>query len=343
MKPRVITRTHYQVDEPAYLGVLIRDCSTPTRSEYSQRVAQRLETAMKASGRDFNLAAAKYCVDLGRSLNLLSENNFWTWSAQTLRLIMPPQTNELCSDLSTEEKIFYFRRFLEFDGAALIFLAQKAIGATIIPRKDEEDWNDIADEMMKFIFKSYLGIASDVRDRAGIRQSLSKRERSPYTGKSGSHQCFLHLNVLARVGLLEARNREYKKPAPASIAAGMLRRFVDSVPDMMTLETIAAKGRWPEILQSTFGIANPSSDAWTDAEILHVSRGMYESVIATGATLCPLNTLIEAIQIRQLAASKKPPSREDCLKVYRTAQKQSPSAIRFQVDRMGSPAFISFS
>ncbi len=342
MIPRVITRTHYQVDEPAYLGVLIRDCSTPTRSEYSERIAQRLETVMKSYGRGFNLAASKYCVDLARSLNLLSENNFWTWSAQTLRLIMPPKANELSIDLSMEEKIFYFRTFLEFDGAALIFLAQKASLAAVVPHKGE-DWNDVANEMMKFILKSYLTIASDVQDRAGVRQALSKREHSPYTGKSGSHQCFLHLNVLARVGLLQVRNREYKMPAPTCAASGMLSRFVSSVPDMITLETIATKGRWPEIVQSILGIENVNHDAWTEAEILHLSRGMYESVIATGATLCPLNTLIEAIQIRRLAASKRPPSREDCMKAYRIAQKQSPSAIKFQVDRMGSPAFISFS
>jgi hypothetical protein len=257
-------------------------------------------------------------------------------------LIMPPKSNELSIDLSMEEKIFYFRTFLEFDGAALIFLAQKANRATVVPNKGE-NWNDIANEMMKFVFKSYLAIASDVQDRAGIRQSLSKRERSPYTGKSGSHQCFLHLNVLARVGLLQVRNREYKKPAFNCAASGMLDRFVTSVSDMMALETIAAKGRWPEVVQSILGIENSSNHELTEAEILHRSRGMYESVIATGATLCPVNTLIEAIQIHQLAASKKPPSREDCMKVYRIAQRQSPSTIKFQVDRMGSPAFISFS
>jgi len=87
MMPRIITRTHYQVDEPAYLRVLIRDCSSPTQSDYPERVARRLEDRLKALQKDFNFAAAKYCVDLARGLSLITENNFWTWSAQVLRLI----------------------------------------------------------------------------------------------------------------------------------------------------------------------------------------------------------------------------------------------------------------
>ena len=39
MEPRIVTRTHYQVDEPAYLRHLILDCTSPTQSSYSDVVA----------------------------------------------------------------------------------------------------------------------------------------------------------------------------------------------------------------------------------------------------------------------------------------------------------------
>src|SRR2546426_7739990 len=87
MLSRIITRTHYQVDEPAYLGILVRNCSSPTKSDYSERVALRLQQKLRSLGKDFNLAAAKYCLDLAKALELLTENNFWSDSAHILNLL----------------------------------------------------------------------------------------------------------------------------------------------------------------------------------------------------------------------------------------------------------------
>src|SRR5690242_19709577 len=87
MAVRVLTRTHYQVDEPAFLRELILHCTSPTQSEYPERVAGKLAERLKAQGRDFNLPAAKYCLDLARGLGLLTENNFWTDLAQVLHLV----------------------------------------------------------------------------------------------------------------------------------------------------------------------------------------------------------------------------------------------------------------
>ena len=342
MPPRVISRTHYQVDEPAYLGILIRECSSPTTSDYSERLAGRLEVALKARHKDFNLPAAKYCVDLAKSLELLTENNFWTWSGHVLNLLRSNTENDALSlDLSVEEQVFYFRLFLEHDGAAVVFLANKAARAECIPEKGE-DWNDVANEMMKFIYAAYLDIVADIRDRADIRQLIAKRTRVPYSGKSGSHQCFIHLTLMARVGLLESVGREYRKRLGE--IGGALSRFIAEIPDIKTLERTAEKKDWLTLVSRVLSIPDHrGARKWTDVEILRESHEIYAKIMATGVPLCPLNSLIEIIQVKQIAQQNEPSSYDECMATFRHAQRESPAKIKFNVDRMGRPAFISLS
>jgi len=340
MVPRIITRTHYQVDEPAYLRVLIRDCSTPTSSDYSERLARRLTDRLKALGKDFNFAAAKYCVDLGKGLGLLTENNFWTWSAHVLQLISAKETGtSLDLNLSLQEQIFYFRHFLEHDGAAFVFLGRKALHVKKLPEQDK-DWNDVANEMMDSVYKSYLDIATDIQDRAGIRLLLAKRTRHPYTGKSGSHQCFIHLKTMSRIGLLESDGREYFKQ---TASRSSLERFLQVVPDFKALESVILKKEWPRVASFIFGNDEETKPAWRNDGLLDRACDIYSRVMATGATLCPLNSLIETIQIGQIVESIEPISYDELMAIFRQAQAKTPTKIKFQVDRMGRPAFISFS
>jgi hypothetical protein len=58
VQPRLVFRTHYQVDEPAYLSVLVLHATSPVRSDYSERVAQTLATYLQKQGTSFNIAAA---------------------------------------------------------------------------------------------------------------------------------------------------------------------------------------------------------------------------------------------------------------------------------------------
>ena len=78
MQPRILYRTHYQVDEPAMMSFIIRHCTSAVESNYSERVAERLSRYVSNRGRGLNVAAAGYAVDLARDLGVLSENNSWT-------------------------------------------------------------------------------------------------------------------------------------------------------------------------------------------------------------------------------------------------------------------------
>ncbi|MEX2128249.1 MAG: hypothetical protein WD871_08410 [Xanthobacteraceae bacterium] len=336
MALRLITRTHYQVDEPAYLRVLIESSSSPIRSEYSERVAERLVQKLRELGCDFNLPAAKYCVDLARALKVLSENNFWTSSAHVMQLVRPSVEREtsLRVELSTEEKLFWFRVFLEHDGAALLFFAREAEQRERIPGGGK-DWNDTANEMAVYVYNEYLKILENIRDRAEIRRLLAKRERQPYSGRSGEHQCFIHVNTMARVGLLEKRGREYFKTDATS-------RLVKAVSAVGDLDALISNNRWPFIVGSVYW-GELKQPGWSASDIMRASYEIYARVMETGVSLCPLNTIIETVQIRQLENAETPVSYDECMRMFRNANAQDSKKVRFQVDRMGRPAFIALS
>jgi hypothetical protein len=294
---------------------------------------------LKAVGRDFNLPAAKYCVDLAKALHLLTENGFWTWSAHVLQLLPAGREEEgsFHSELSIEERLFWFRVFLEDDGAALLFLASKILRVGRL-LQEGTDWNDVANEMMDYIYTSYLTVLEDIRERAETRQLLEKRKHRPYRGKSGAHQCFVHLNTMARIGLLISNGREYHKGPN-----GILDRFVNAVPDIRALEAVISKRNWPSIASSVFSGDLSREEGWSSREILEQASEFYARVMKTGVSLCSLSTVIETIQLGQLAQTLKPISYEECILIFRQEQARNPKKIRFHVDRIGRPAFIAIS
>lgn len=340
MAVRVLTRTHYQVDEPAFLRELILHCTSPTQSEYPERVAGKLAGRLKAQGRAFNLPAAKYCVDLAKGLGLLTENNFWTDLAQVLHLVSGTPGSESRIDtleLSALERVFFFRLFLESDGAAFLFFASLLERERTIPPPGWE-WNSIADNMMKSIYQSYLDIVTDFRERGQLRHLLERRSSQPYAGKSGAHQCFVHVQALARMGLLDrpSAKREY-----VPTKTGSLRMLLGAVPDVRSLDKTLAQAEWSTVAATVFGVASQTSPPIDRDVILMRCRSLYSQVMKTGVPLCSLRTLIEAIQTQDIGTGRQAPKSDEIMKVLRDAQGQNPRGIRFHVDRIGRPAFIT--
>jgi hypothetical protein len=115
------------------------------------------------------------------------------------------------------------------------------------------------------------------------------------------------------------------------------------VPDLGALELLIAKGRWVEVVAAVFGLDCAARDPMVGrAEILQRCRDLYVRVRATGASLCPLRTLIETMQVEDLAAGRAPPKGEDVMATLRQAQADHPRGIRFHVDRIGRPTFVVF-
>lgn len=352
MGPRVLSRTHYQIDEPAYLRILVLECASPTRSDYPEAIAKRLHDRLEISGIHVNLPAARYAVDLARALGLLTENNFWSELGHVLK-ICEKQSNaidarsQVSLGLSDEERIFFFRLFLEFDGAALIFFARILAGQKVLP-PEGKDWNYVADEMMKYAYESYLKISTDIQERIRLRHGLERRLRTPYAGKSGAHQIFVHLQSLVRMGFLASDvstgGRRYL--APAAFDTAPLRKFLTLVPDVVALERVIANRKWAEVsAQVLVGLTRDAPNLRGRIAADAVAKqfeSVYRRVMATSVPLCSIRTLIEASQVCQLAQGTEPWDYDDAFELLKRMQAGSSRSVRFHVDRIGRPAFVTF-
>jgi hypothetical protein len=273
-------------------------------------------------------------------LNLLTENFFWTATGHTAVLLSGRDEEKgfFQKDLSLEERLFWFRVFLEKDAGALQFFAREVAVHEEVPSTGK-DWNDLANEMTVYIYNSYLTLSEDIRDRAEMRQVLNRRQRQPYKGKSGAHQCFLHINTLFRTGLLSATGRKYRR-SDDPIMHGSVDRFVALAPDISRMEATISKSEIAAIMGKVFW-GDLSDGKWTERDVLAEVGDLYARVSERGVSLCPLITLSDAVQIKQLGRGECPIPYQRFLSILRAEQSRDPKRVRFHVDRLGRPAFIT--
>lgn len=335
---RLVNRTHYQVLEPAYLIRLIRKCASPTKSNYPDTVAQRFFDITDK----INIAASKYAVDLARALNLLNSNLVWTELGHLLNIVASDKALTTEQELSSPEKILFLRLFLEFDGAALIFLARKLETQHKLPISGET-WADIAQQLFLDTYEQYLTFITDPQLRTRVRQLAEKRRHSPFKGNSGRHQSLIHINTLFRLGLVDSSRSDQGRIYLAKQLAGRNRsatsEFLSAIPDVKTLEKIIESRSLYDVIGQVLGIER-KNEIISDAEFMSRVRSVYAQVLETGVNLCSLQTISEALQIKSLTEDMGPESHKTILSRLRSIQNKAPSQIRFHVDRYGHPAYL---
>jgi hypothetical protein len=342
MEARVAYRTHYQVDEPAYLELLVERCALPTRSAYREQVGARVFEEVKRLGGSLNPAAGGYAVDLAVALRLLTPQNAWAELGHLVHLVTKfdgrPLSEEL--DLTPSEALMHLRLFLEGDGAALVYLARRALECDVID-ESVSSWNEIAREMFADIFAGYLRLASLTADRVAIRQTLDRVVREGFRGRTGAHKLFIHLQVLTRVGLLA--REDTGGPRRYRVAArGALSRLRDLVPDYGALEEIATRRTW---IDAAINVLDPDTQPGSVSgdELLRTIVPFYVRTTATGVAVCPIRPLLDALIIRRLVNERQRVSSEDALKMLAEVQRGRAKDVRFHVDRTGRPAFLKLS
>ena len=338
MQPRVVFRTHYQIDEPSFVGILVNECTSPTRGEYAERVAQRFASEVSRTAGRMNLAAAGYAVDLGRGLGVLNEQNVWTDLGMLVHLFSRDGHRSQGTGLRLDdvERLLYARVFLQGDGATLLFLARRSQERGALPEGDD-DWNSVAKEMFVTIYAEYLKLSSTTVDRVTLRNELDRIRARGYQGKSGPHKCFLHLQVLTRVGLLARRDRGGGRRYECDPRSA---RFTSTIESVAQLEQVVRERRWADVVSTTLPdvIAGEPSDETVHALLAHY----YERVTATGVPLCSLHVLSDAVQLHGMCGGELWPS--DTVKSsVLLSQKAAPRDVRIHVDRSGAPAFVRFS
>jgi hypothetical protein len=354
VQPRLIYRTHYQVDEPALLEFVILRCTSPVESTYTERAAQRLSVFV-SERREFNVSAAGYAMDLARGLGILNDNNIWSEKGHLLALFASIDPKRPIQDeyvLQPRERLTHFRLFLEGDGAVLMHILARAVqDARPIPgyppekageRRDVQDWNRFAREMFLKIYRDYLSIMEDMSDRVAVRREIERLEGKPFNGKTGVHKCLIHLQALYRMGLLEKSEAQTQHAYAASDGlCDRLRAFGKHVPTLRALETLILRGTWAEAAAAAFHLGKGPQLTSTQVRALFV--GFYRRVMATGIPLCSLTTLVDAIQVELLSTGARLMARDEILDDLKQLQKERIKDVRFHVDRQGRIAFVKMS
>lgn len=342
--PRLIGRTHYQVHEPAYLITLIQKCSSPTKSDYRDTVADRFVDQLRTDGILMNAPAARYAVDLGRALGLLTKNNVWTDLAHTVNILSEEINNLPNCLLSFSEQLLFFRIFLEYDGAAFVYFARKFLDREIssIPNNL---WVQVANDLFSSVFREYLNLPLDIPSKIRIRHKLEQRRNKPFSGKSGAHQVMIHLQTLYRLGLIEKGERTNKNNYyvdDQELETGPLAILIREIPNIQSLERVVSGRNMLSIAAKVYKhqLHNNAQHQNTGISIEEDVTSIYDRVVSTGANLCPLSTLEDVIDIRRIIRGAPVLHRQGILNGLRKMQNEQPRSIRLHVDRSGNPAFL---
>jgi hypothetical protein len=352
MRPRVIYRSHYQVDEPAYLEFLIKKCTSPVQSTYSERVAQRLSDFV-STRREFNISAAGYALDLARGLGIINDNNTWTEKGHLLGLyasVDPERPIDVEYELDPRERLVHFRLFLEGDGAVMLYIARRAADQKgPIPAYPSEtdggrsvhDWNRFAREMFLHIYREYLAVTGDMSDRIEIRREVDRLAK-PFKGRTGVHKCLIHLQSLFRMGLLERSESQSQREYIASDStADGLRALINHIPDVRALEETVLEGTWAEAAALAFHLGRGEEP--TQSAVRSLVAAFYRRMVETGIPFCSLSTLVDAVQVHLLSSGARLVKRDKIVDDLTRLQKERPKDVRFHVDRRGRLAFVKMS
>lgn len=337
---RLVSRTHYQVDEPSLVAAVVRLYTSPVQSDFRDNVSRKLSE----SSSTINSAAAGYAVDLARALGLLHDNLVWTDLGHLLSVVYAPKETIDNKTLSAVERYFFLRIFVEFDGAALIFFAKRIEEFGQVPRSNE-GWDEVAQSLFRDVYSDYLRLATDPQDRVRIRGLVERRAARPFRGKSGPHQCYLHAQTLTRLGLITkaaGRERVYLRKSSTPGTPSPTARLLSMFRDAEDLEKVVAAGHIYHVVEKLIGRPRKVGQL-TEQQFSQFARQVYDQVISSGVTLCPVQTLTEAIQIESLRLGTKPFAPGEIIAQLRSMQRDAPRAIRFHVDVYGRPAFIKIS
>ena len=352
MQPRVLFRTHYQVDEPEFVGILIRKCCSPVEGAYDEIIAEKFTREIRRRGKRFNIAAGKYAVDLAKGLGVLNEHGCWTEKGHLLSLLTKDKTGELDRqfELNDREKLAYFRLFLEADGAAFAFIGQRTLERGQLPYEGCT-WNSLTCEMFKEIYLEYLPITNITADRVSLRNEIERLRKCEYRGNTGAHKAFIHLQTLHRLGLLEridvGGGRTYQLPKSSDLNNLGIVRLLSEINEVQKLEKIIKEKKWPELAVRIFDFSpNWSGDLKYGAEHERLSvvlARVYLQIMSTGIPLCPLTTLIDTTQVEMLSQHSVLITLKNILNHLDMLRKDYPKSVRFHVDRQGRPAYLLLS
>lgn len=338
MEPRILKRTHYQVNEPAYMEFVVRECTHPTKSAYKESVSKRLQDRLPKRWA-LNRAAAAYAVDMAAGLGLIGDNYSWT----QLGILIAVGSDADLSDpgsfevLSGSRRLAMCRVLLEGDGAAIWYLLRIAAERGSI-RPGGEAANDMAADMYIGIVREYLELTSSIQGRMALRAELKRLQSDRYSGNTGRHKLLFHVNSLHRLGFFAREDDSSLEYTLSELGLRATETLLDRVPTIAALERIVQRQELMTL--TTEVLAGPSKEITEpEGEYSRMLTAAYGEVISLGLSLAPVALLLDLVELRLAEAGTRVP-RTAALDELMALREKHPRKIRFHVDRKGRPAYV---
>jgi hypothetical protein len=344
---RLLLKTHYQAARPGLFSVLISKCASPRESRAKWLLERRLEENWPPSDRPGKRRAAAECLVYlaQRSFGFLAESGIWDWRGRVINALCTysqARTLDSLLALTTEERVVYLKYYLDADGAALLEMGREVLSADSIA---ETTLGKQVEEVFLRIWKAYLTIETDVRERVRLRRNVDRVSVHPYEDRTRIHKVRPHLQALADFGLLDidatpegvtyhlARNQ---RPQP-------LQRLMDSLVDIPSMEHRLRKEQHFAIAAEVLTLHPPDPGAPDGDRVRAAVFDAYRDLIDPGSGLASINAIIDTSCARLLARHGRCPVPRDIRSMLDDLRRERPRDVRFNVDWYGEKAYVTLS
>lgn len=340
MRPRILLRTHYQVDEPRIIIELVTHCAGATVSRHDEAVAQCLKTTIRSWGLAFGLPAASYALDNARALGFVNPSNRWTSAGLTLAYLQRCRLDNPAMevlDLTAAEKRLYLLQYLVGAGAlALRFAAWMLVREET---SDEQLGRDgIVEQLLVETLDDYLSLTNDARTRTAIRRERDRLRRVSYNASTRRHKRRPIIGTLCRLDLLEVSNDLQSIRVDH---AGRLARLFRLVPTTAALERLAtSRDNLREVVSQVY--VEHVSTALPIPDAPHVAAA-YSFAMGRGLQACPLEYLDDVLFALGGPVTREKPGASSAETTLEELHRRQPRDVRFHVDRRGHRAFVVLS
>jgi hypothetical protein len=337
--PRILLRTHYQANEPRLIIAAATHSSSPVESRSEDAVASSLEKWARKNGYVISTPGAIYAVGNARHLGLLSNANRWTADGLAfafLSYLLPPPPGLESRYLAPLEERLYLKIYLMGAGALLVQFAKWLIQRGSVTGEQLRT-ELVFEELLAQTLNEYLSLATDVRERAGIRKERERLNRIEYAASTQRHKRYPLLTTMERLRLLQCRDNGEATAVIQPDPDGRLLALSRSLPDIETLERLIRANELQEALDiqlREYGRHDLSVTEKPNALLLRA----YTFAMETGMQACPL-PFLDDILISAFPASPaaRTPTAEQILEpIHRELSGQ----IRYHVNRRGQRAFV---
>jgi hypothetical protein len=341
MTPRIVLRTHYQVDEPRIILRLISKCSSPTTSRSDDKVAACVKADVLGWEKRtaFGLPAANYAIGNARAFDLLNDSNRATAAGLGFLYIERGPSDPNCAfvELTTREARLFLVQYLIGTGALVLRFASWLLskGET----SDEEVGHDrVIEQLLVGALDDYLALERDVRSRTAIRRERDRLKAMTYDDKTRRHKRRPLLTTMRRLRLLDVDSDD-KTIRPDK--EGRLATLIHKVPTIDELERTAEsrellRGVVTKVYSKDSGGAIPASAS-------EIAASAYEFAMAFGIQACPLSFLDDAVFANGIAVPAASSREGYAERILSDLHARLPRAVRFHVNRKGERAFVVLS